>query len=128
MRENRTITETEKYVEERLREAARTLRRLPEEKVKGYTSSWPAIKRDAMEILQMEAQPMRIRPSSEDISEMEEVMFVWLRWLDVEERKLVWLRAERVRWKLICGRFGVGRTKAWEMYKQALVMIAKRID
>lgn len=128
MRENRTITETEKYVEERLREAARTLRRLPEEKVKGYTSSWPAIKRDEMEILQMEAQPMRIRPSSEDISETEEVMFVWLRWLDVEERKLVWLRAERVRWKLICGRFGVGRTKAWEMYKHALTMIAKRID
>ena len=128
MRENRAITETEKYVEERLREAARTLRRLPEEKVKGYTSSWPAIVRDEMEILQMEAQPMRIRPSSEDISEMEEVMFVWLRWLDVEERKLVWLRAERVRWKLICGRFGVGRTKAWEMYKHALVMIAKRID
>ncbi len=102
--------------------------RIPEEKVKGYTSSWPAIKRDEMEILQMEAQPMRIRSSSEDISEMEEVMFVWLRWLDVEERKLVWLRAERVRWKLICGRFGVGRTKAWEMYKHALAMIAKRID
>jgi hypothetical protein len=128
MRENRTITETEKYVEERLREAARTLRRLPEEKVKGYTSSWPAIKRDEMEILQMEAQPMRIRPSSEDISEIEEVMFVWLRWLDVEERKLVWLRAERVRWKLICGRFGVGHTKAWEMYKHALATMAKRID
>ena len=112
MRESKTITETEKYVEERLTDAARTLRRLPEEKVKGYTSSWPAIVRYEMEILQMEAQPMRIRPSSEDISEMEEVMFVWLRWLDVEERKLVWLRAERVRWKLICGRFGVGRTKA----------------
>jgi hypothetical protein len=56
MKENRTITETEKYVEERLREAARTLRRLPEEKVKGYTSSWPAIVRDEMEILQMDLQ------------------------------------------------------------------------
>ena len=128
MRESRTITETEKYVEERLREAARTLRRLPDKKVQGYISSWPPIKRDEMEILQMEAEPMRIRPSNEDISEMEEVLFVWLRWLDVEERKLVWLRAERVRWKLICGRFGVGRTKAWEMYKHALATMAKRID
>jgi hypothetical protein len=128
MAENKTITEREKYVEERLREAARTLRRLPDKKVQGYISAWPAIVRDEMEILQMEAQPMRIRPSSQDISEMEEVIFVWLRWLDVEQRKLVWLRAERVRWKLICGRFGVGRTKAWEMYKYALATMAKRID
>ncbi len=128
MAENKTIAEREKYVEERLREAARTLRRLPDKKVQGYISAWPVIVRDEMEILQMEVQPMRIRPSSQDISEMEEVIFVWLRWLDVEQRKLVWLRAERVRWKLICGRFGVGRTKAWEMYKHALEKMAKRID
>ncbi len=70
MAENKTITEREKYVEERLREAARTLRRLPDKKVQGYISAWPAIVRDEMEILQMEVQPMRIRPSSQDISEM----------------------------------------------------------
>lgn len=70
---------------------------------------------------------MRIRPTAEDISEMEEVLFVWLKWLEPEERRLVWLRAERVRWKLICGRFGVGRTKAWEMYRRALACIAAKL-
>ena len=126
MNEN-TVTVKQKYVEDRIREASRTLPRLPEERVQGYFSAWPAIKRDEMEILQMEKQPMRIRPTSDDITEMEEVLFVWLRWLDVDERKLVWQRAERVRWKLICNQFGVGRTKAWEMYKCALGKIAARI-
>lgn len=123
----KTVTVKQKYVEDRIREAARTLHRLPEERVQGYFSAWPAIKRDEMEILQMEKQPLRIRPTSDDITEMEEVLFIWLRWLDVDERKLVWQRAERVRWKLICNEFGVGRTKAWEMYKCALGKIAARI-
>jgi len=127
MKQNKTVTVKQKYVEDRIHDAARTLRRLPEERVQGYFSTWPKIKRDEMEILQMEKEPMRIRPSSDDITEMEEVLFVWLRWLEVDERKLVWQRAERVRWKLICAQFGVGRTKAWEMYKCALGKIAARI-
>ena len=59
----KTVTVKQKYVEDRIREAARTLHRLPEERVQGYFSAWPAIKRDEMEILQMEKQPMRIRPT-----------------------------------------------------------------
>ncbi len=127
MKQAKTVTVKQKYVEDRIHDAARTLRRLPEERVQGYFSTWPKIKRDEMEILQMEKEPMRIRPSMDDITEMEEVLFVWLRWLEVDERKLVWQRAERVRWKLICAQFGVGRTKAWEMYKCALGKIAVRI-
>lgn len=72
----KTVTVKQKYVEDRIREAARTLHRLPEERVQGYFSAWPAIKRDEMEILQMEKQPMRIRPTSDDITDMEEVLFV----------------------------------------------------
>ena len=127
MKQNKTVTVKQKYVEDRIHDAARTLRRLPEERVQGYFSTWPKIKRDEMEILQMEKEPMRIRPSSDDITQMEEVLFVWLRWLEVDERKLVWQRAERVRWKRICAQFGVGRTKDWEMYKCALGKIAARI-
>jgi len=127
MKQAKTVTVKQKYVEDRIHDAARTLRRLPEERVQGYFSTWPKIKRDEMEILQMEKEPMRIRPSMDDITQMEEVLFVWLRWLEVDERKLVWQRAERVRWKLICAQFGVGRTKAWEMYKCALGKIAARI-
>jgi hypothetical protein len=70
---------------------------------------------------------MRVTLNAKNISEMEEVIFVWLRWLEAEEHQVVWLRAERVCWKLICCRLGVGRTKAWEIYKCALGKIASRI-
>jgi hypothetical protein len=125
--EEKNLSDGESYVEDRIQSAARTLRRLPDVKVQGYFSTWPAIIREPMEILQMEPERMRIRPSQKDITDMEEVLFVWLKWLDPDERRLVWLRAERVRWKLICGRFGMGRTKAWEMYRRALAQIAAKI-
>lgn len=127
MKDQKQLTPGESEVEERLRSAARTLRRLPNVKVQGYFSTWPTIIREPLEILQMEPEPLRITPSMTDITEMEEVLFVWLKWLEPEERRLVWLRAERVRWKLICGRFGVGRTKAWEMYRRALAAIAAKL-
>lgn len=127
MKDQKQLTPGESEVEERLRSAARTLRCLPNVKVQGYFSTWPTIIREPLEILQMEAEPLRITPSMADITEMEEVLFVWLKWLEPEERRLVWLRAERVRWKLICGRFGVGRTKAWEMYRRALASIAAKL-
>ena len=125
--EPRNLSDDESYVEDRIGSAARTLRRLPDVKVQGYFSTWPTIIREPLEILQMEPEPMRVRPSQQDITDMEEVLFVWLKWIEPEERRLVWLRAERVRWKLICGRFGVGRTKAWEMYRRALASIAAKL-
>jgi hypothetical protein len=121
------LDDLEYWVAERIRHAARTLRRLPDSKVQGYFSAWPAILREPLEILQMTPEPLRIRPSQSDITQMEEVLFVWLRWVEVDERRLLWLRAERVRWKLICAQLGVGRTKAWEMYRRALTRIAARL-
>jgi hypothetical protein len=58
---------------------------------------------------------------------MDETLW-WLRWLELDEVRLVWLRAERVRWKLICARFGVGRTTAWHRWSGALVKIAARLN
>ncbi len=126
-KQKKQLNERESFVEDRIQSAARTLRRLPDTRVQGYFNTWPAIIREPLEILQMEPERMRVRPSQQDITDMEEVLFIWLKWLDPDERRLVWLRAERVRWKLICGRFGVGRTKAWEMYRRALARIAAKL-
>ena len=118
---------TEQHVEERIKEAVRTLRRLTDEKARGYASFWPTLKRDPLEILNMEKRPFRLGPPMPDeIDRMDEVLFVWLKWLEPEERRLVWMRAERVRWKIICSRLGVGRTKAWERYQKALARIASK--
>jgi hypothetical protein len=126
-RTSSVLTEAEAMAENRLQSAARTLRRLPDRKVQGYFNTWPTIIREPLEILQMEAEPMRIRPSPSDISEMEDVLFNWLPTLEPDERHLAWMRAERICWKAICKHFGVGRTKAWEMYRRALAKLAIRL-
>jgi hypothetical protein len=52
----------------------------------------------------------------------------WLMWLEPEERRLVWLRAEGLPWKWITRRMGVGRTTAWQRWSTALLKIVVRLD
>lgn len=129
MRDKRkNISEEQQYVENRLRSAARTLWQLPDNKIQGYFNAWPEVIREELEILQMEPSPLRLRPKQSAITEMEEVLFSWLYWLNVEERKLVWQRAEKVPWKIICYEIGCDRTTAWRKYKIALAKIAARLE
>ena len=116
-------------VADRFEEAAQTLHRLPRVGVQGYFNAMPPVIRTAAEVLQEEKLPMRMGPpSAEAISRMEEVLD-WIWWLDDEdERRLIWLRAERVIWKRICWRLGCGRTKAWQMWTYALLKIVTRLN
>ncbi|GAB4227862.1 MAG: hypothetical protein Kow0032_07460 [Methyloligellaceae bacterium] len=114
-------------IEERLEAAARTLRRLPDHHVPGYRSSWPEVVHDARQAYGYDPARMpRIAPSPQDISEMEEV-FGWLLWLDPDDARIVWLRAEGVRWKPICHRVGMSRGGAWRRWAAALITISNRI-
>ena len=123
------MTWTATMVEQRIKDAARTLRRLPDKKVTGYFNLWPAYKHDPLDLLQQEAVYRPGPPMPEEIDEMEQVLFVWLlKWLETDERKLLWLRAERVRWKMICSQFGCDRTTAWRRYNAALGKVAERLN
>lgn len=114
-------------VEDRLEDAARTLRRLPAVRVPGYISAWPPIVRSAAEAYGWEnATAPRIAPSPQAISQMEEA-FTWLAWLkNPDDMRIVWLRAEGVRWKPICWRIGISRTTAWQRWAAAMITIANR--
>jgi hypothetical protein len=116
-------------IAERFEEAVRTLRRLPPVKIRGYFNTWPPIIRTAQEL--MEAEPALLRlgpPTSVAIARMEETID-WIFLLDTEdERRVIWLRAEKVRWRKICIRLGCERTKAWELWKAALLKIATRLN
>lgn len=116
-------------VADRFEEAVSTLRRLPNEKVPGYYNSWPQVAHSTMELIQAEKQPLRLGPpSAAAISRMEECM-TWILWLDDEtERKLVWMRANKVYWKQICWQVGFSRTKAWQLYTMALLKIVTRLN
>ncbi len=120
MTRNRTMVE----IADRFEEAVDTLRRLPPVKVPGYFSTWPEIIRPQNELLQMEKARLRLGPpSSFAISEMEETI-QWIFFLDDEdERRIIWMRAAKVPWKLICRWRGCGRTTAYHQWQVALLKI-----
>jgi len=115
---------TPKRVEARLEEAAEVLRRLPEHRVQGYFSTWPAPVRDYWEAFGWsEIAARRPCPTPAAISRMEQAL-EWLAWVSRDDARLLWLRAERVPWRVVCARIGVSRATAWRRWVAALMVIA----
>lgn len=116
-------------VAERFEEAASTVKRLPPVKVQGYFNCWPEVVLSVAEKLKQDRLPQRLGPPPPDaISRMEETI-QWMFLLDDEdERKLVWMRAENIPWKLIYNRIGCGRTKAWHMWRVAICKVTYALN
>ena len=75
-----------------------------------------------------EKRPIRLGPpAAAQISRMEEVLG-WLWWLEADERNLVWLRAQGVRWKVICYSLGYSRETLRTKHKIALTKICTRLN
>lgn len=114
-------------VADRFSEAARTAHRLPPVRVQGYFNSWPTIQRMPWENLGTEPCTIRFAPDPAAVDRMLQAM-QWILWLEVEQRHLVWMRAERYRWKEICHRLGCDRTTAWRRWQAALLLVASRLN
>ncbi len=118
---------TPKLVAARLEEAAEVMKRLPMSSPRQCQSSWPPIVQQFWEAYGWNDAEVRLGPPLPDaISRMDEAL-QWLRWLDQEETKLVWLRAERVQWKVLMRRFGGCRTTIWSRWTSALLQISTRL-
>jgi len=119
---------TREQVEERLIEAADVMKRLPEVRVQGYFSLWPAIRESFAD--RVGAEPKRLKrptPTREAIDRMDEAL-PWLQWLEAEDAKLVWARVQGTPWKAICWRFGISRVTACRRYAYGLSVIAWRLS
>jgi hypothetical protein len=108
-------------VARRLEKAADVLARLPEEKVCGIYDLWPRLVGASC------ASVSPAAPAPDAIDRLDEALG-WLMWLDPDERRLVWLRAEGLPWKRITNRLGIGRTTAWQRWTMALLKIATRLN
>ena len=119
---------TTDLVEQRLREAAETLRRLPAVRGRGFFSVWPQILHEADDRRDWEMGRYRPGPpSARAITRMEETL-LWFRWLTPDESRLIWLRAGNVPWKRIAWRMGCDRTTAWRLFGRAIVKIAAQLN
>ena len=114
-------------VAERFAEAARTAHRLPKVTVQGYFNCWPAIQRMPWENRGAEPVAYRLPPDPAAIDRMLETMR-WVQWLEIEQRHLVWMRAEERQWRDICRRFGCDRTTAWRRWQRASQAVADRLN
>ncbi|MGJ5029086.1 DUF6362 family protein [Bradyrhizobium sp. HKCCYLS2038] len=115
-------------IEARFVEAADVLRRLPGVRVPGYFNTWPTMMREFSDLVGQEPRPMRRPPPPADaISRMEETL-EWLRWLEPQDAKIVWLRASGDRWKAICWKVGLQRSAANERWLYALCVVAWRLS
>ena len=125
--ENKEIVWTEEMVIRAFEEALRTMKKLPSAKLRDYFTSWPQVVYSEIEILRMDQTPKKWRPTPEAISRMETTCN-WIHFLEeTEERKIVWLRATRTPWQLICGEFGISRATANRKWKNAIRRITQKL-
>ena len=118
---------TAKMIEEYFLEVISTLKKLPPVKQRGYFSLWPDIIYSSNEIVFQEKKPIYLQASSEAIARFEKT-FEWMLWLTVEERKLIWKRAVRAKWKLIAWELGCEVITARTKWLKALNKIAGHLN
>ena len=119
---------TPEMIEERFVEAAAVLRRLPAPRSQGYFSTWPITIAEFSDLVGQTPGPMRLPPPSAAAISRMDAALAWLRWLEVEDARLVWMRAEGKAWKAICWRFGIARATANRRMEFALSVIAWRLN
>lgn len=115
-------------VADRLDQAAITLKKIPKDKVQGYSSYWPEIVRKYIEAYGREsARYNKIPPSAKQITEMDEALR-WLLWNDRYEAKLLWLRSCGAHWKTIQRELLWSVSKLKLDYKVALLKIVFNLN
>lgn len=115
----------EKIVMAYLEDAAAIHRRLPEVKVAGYFSLWPeTMKDDWARLYDLVNGTSRLGPPMpREVSYHEEIM-EWLNWLDRETRQVVWMRANRIPWKILEQQFEKNKTTLWRNMNAGLIKLA----
>lgn len=117
---------TEKEIMARFKEAVATLRRLPPVKVRGYFNSWPEIIYTEREIMRMDKKTKTWPATPDAISRMEKTIS-WLNILEnINDRKIVWMRAENTPWEVICNNFGICRSYASKRWQNAIDRICQQ--
>jgi hypothetical protein len=118
---------TTTQVQDRLELAAGVMRQMPGLRPQGFFNAWPEYFHTFADQVGQEPRMRRPRPSPREITQAEEAV-LWLRWLEVEDARLVWARAEGTAWKPICWQFGISRATANRRWQYGLAVIVWRLN
>lgn len=114
-------------VQDRLESAADVMQQLPSIKPQGYFNAWPDYMHTFADQVGQTPEMKRPRPSPRDITECEEAM-LWLRWLEPDDARIVWLRANRQPWKKIGWEIGLSRPAANRHWQYGVALITWRLN
>jgi len=114
-------------VQDRLELAAGVMRQMPGVRPQGFFNAWPEYFHSFADQVGQEPRMRRPRPSPREITEAEEAL-LWLRWLEVDDARLVWARADGMAWKPICWQFGISRATANRRWQYGLAIIVWRLN
>lgn len=118
---------TTAMVQDRLELAADVFRQLPSVKPQGYFNAWPEYFHTFGDKVGQEPRMRRPRPGPREISEAEEAL-LWLRWLEKDDARIVWLRANGRQWKPVCWELGVSRATANRRWQYGIAVIVWRLN
>lgn len=112
----------------RFAEAAETAHKLPRVRPGGYFNPWMTL---AMQVPERYPDPERLYrpmpPSPQAVERMLETMR-WVQCLEVEQRHLVWMRANRYEWQQIGRRFACDRNTAARRWRRLMELVAWRLN
>lgn len=118
---------TTAQVQDRLELAAGVMRQMPGVMPQGFFNAWPEYFHSFADKVGQEPQMQRPRPSPRQITQAEEAM-LWLRWLEKDDARLVWLRANGTPWKPICWELGISRATANRRWQYGIAVIVWRLN
>ena len=114
-------------VQDRLELAAEVFRQMPPVRPQGYFSAWPEVFHSFADQVGQTPRMRRPLPSPRMITEAEEAL-LWLRWLEKDDARIVWLRANRTPWKKVCWELGLSRATANRRWRYCLALIVWRLN
>jgi len=118
---------TKTQVQDRLEAAADVMRQLPGVMPRGFFNAWPEYFHSFADQVGQEPRMRRPRPSPRQITEAEEAL-LWLRWLEKDDARLLWLRVNGTQWKPICWELGISRATANRRWQYGLAVIVWRLN
>ncbi len=114
-------------VQDRLELAAEVFRQMPPVRPQGYFSAWPEVFHSFADQVGQTPRMRRPLPSPRMITEAEEAL-LWLRWLEKDDARIVWLRANRTPWKKVCWEQGLSRPAASRHWQYGIAVIVWRLN
>jgi hypothetical protein len=114
-------------VQDRLELAADVFRSLPGLRPQGYFNAWPEYFHSFGDKVGQEPRMRRPLPSPRMITEAEEAL-LWLRWLEKDDARIVWLRPNGMPWNKIGWEVGLSRPAANRHWQYGLALITLRLN